>query len=147
MARLNDGLNDRDGPYFCARQATTQSQQREPQQQQGATPQQRRAGFEGGIVADEIAKALRHTGDHLLIALPLVHPAVDFESQIPGDGGVGLHQILVLALGTAQGAGQLLRARLQLGMAKLIGIDPAGRGCWRERDHQAEQQEMWQETR
>ncbi len=41
-------------------------------------------------------------------------------------GGVGLHQILVLALGAAQGAGQLLRPILQLGVAKLIGVDPAG---------------------
>ena len=33
--------------------------------------------LEGGIVADEIAEALRHAGDHLLVALSLVHPAVD----------------------------------------------------------------------
>ncbi len=33
--------------------------------------------LKGGSSADEIAEALRHAGDHLLIRLPLVHPAVD----------------------------------------------------------------------
>ena len=111
-----------------AMQAPAQAIERQQQQEGGAAPQQRRAALEGGIVADEIAEALRHAGDHLLIRLPLVHPAVDLEPQIPGDGGVGLHQVLVLALGAAQGAGQFLSAGLPLGVAKLIGVDPAGKG-------------------
>ncbi|MNH11742.1 hypothetical protein D3C79_712640 [compost metagenome] len=111
-----------------AMQAPAQAIERQQQQEGGAAPQQRRAALEGGIVAHEIAEALRHAGNHLLIRLPLVHPAVDLEPQIPGDGGVGLHQVLILALGAAQGAGQILSALLQLWVAKLIGIDPAGKG-------------------
>ncbi|MNP23576.1 hypothetical protein D3C76_1162920 [compost metagenome] len=135
-----DPVIGRSGLLPSGLQAATKESQRQPQQQQGPSPQQCRAALEGGIVAHEIAEALRHAGDHLLIALPFVHPAVDLEAQIPGYGGVGLHQVLVLALGAAQGAGEILGPGLQLGVLELIGIDSAGQGpeaqCQQERRDQ-----------
>ncbi|MNL02141.1 hypothetical protein D3C87_1226400 [compost metagenome] len=126
----------RNGQLPSGLQAATKALQRQPQQQKRPSPQQRCAALEGGIVAHEIAEALRHAGDHLFIALPLVYPAVDLEAQIPGYGGVGLHQVLVLALGAAQGTGEILGPGLQLGVLELIGIDPAGRGCRAQRHDQ-----------
>ncbi len=77
MNGFNHCSNDRDGLYLCAREAAKQGQQRQPQQQQGTAHSSAVLALKGGSSADEITEALRHAGDHLLIALSLVHPAVD----------------------------------------------------------------------
>lgn len=78
-------------------------------QQQTARPKPEQPGVAVQLrfVAHEFAIAIDHEVDDLLITLTFIEHAKDLFSQIGGDGGIGVCDILVLTFRTTQFPGQL----------------------------------------
>ncbi len=109
--------------FATAHHDKTNHQQATEQQTGRAEPKQPGAGVEAGFVTNEVTVAVDHKIDDLLVALPFAQHAVDFLAQVGSNRRIGVGDVLILAFGATQLAGQLAVAGALGVVTKGVGVD------------------------
>ena len=73
--------------------------------------------------SDALSPEERQRLDQLLVVLALPQHAENFFAQVGGDRGVGVGNVLVLALGAAQFLGQFAKTLAVTVLGELVGVD------------------------
>ena len=93
------------------------------QQPQRPKPEHRRFTGQGRVVAHELAIAVDHEINDLLIALAFAEHAENLPAQVSGNRCVGIRNVLVLTLGATQLLGQFTKTITFGVVGELIGVN------------------------